>query len=96
MSEEIAEAAGLIEEIARLRADNAELRASAELIHRQWRSMVAERAGLRRQLALANAEIATLRDVHAAVLAWFEVRGPLLPSAWRDELKEALNVSPRP
>ena len=96
MSEEIAEAAGLIEEIARLRADNAELRASAELIHRQWRSMVAERAGLRQQLDLAEAEIATLRDVHAAVLAWLDVRGPSIAAAWRDELREALNVSPRP
>ena len=75
MSEEIAEAAGLIEEIARLRADNAELRASAELIHRQWRSMVAERAGLRTQLALANAENATLRDAHTAALAWLDVCG---------------------
>ena len=96
MSEEANAAAGLVAEIERLRTDNAELRASAELIHRQWRSMVAERAGLRQQLALANAENATLRDAHTAVLAWLDVRGPLLPAAWRDELKEALNVSPRP
>ena len=75
------------------RTDNAELRASAELIHRQWRSMVAERAGLRTQLALANAENATLRDAHTAALAWLEVRGPLLPAGWRDELREALHGS---
>ena len=96
MSEEVAAAAGLIEEIRRLRADNAELRASAELMQQQWRGMVAERAGLRQQLAFAEAEIATLRDVHTAVLAWLDVIAPLLPAAWRDELKEALNVSPRP
>ncbi len=91
MSEEVAEAAGLVEEIRRLRADNAELRASAELMQQQWRSMVAERAGLRQQLAFAEAEIATLRDAHTAVLAWLQARGPLLPTVLRDELREALN-----
>ena len=91
MSEEVAEAAGLVKEIRRLRTDNAELRASAELMQQQWRGMVAERAGLRQQLAFAEAEIATLRDVHAAVLAWLDVRGPLLPLAMRQELREALN-----
>ena len=75
------------------RTDNAELRASAELIHRQWRSMVAERAGLRTQIALANAENATLRDAHTAALAWLDVRGALLPAGWRDELREALHGS---
>lgn len=91
MSEEANGAVGLVAEIERLRTDNAELRASAELTYRQWRSMVAERAGLRAQLALANAENATLRDAHTAALAWLEARGPLLPAAWRDELKEALH-----
>lgn len=81
MSEEIAAAAGLVEEIRRLRA---------ELMQQQWRSMVAERAGLRQQLDLAEAEIATLRDAHTAVLAWLDVRGPLLPTVLRDELREAL------
>ena len=91
MSEEVAEAAGLVKEIRRLRTDNAELRASAELMQQQWRGMVAERAGLRQQLAFAEAEIATLRDVHAAVLAWLDVRGPSIAAAWREELQEALN-----
>lgn len=52
---------------------------------------LAEIARLRRQLALAEAEIATLRAAHAAVLAWLDVRGPLLPLAMRQELREALN-----
>ena len=50
-----------------------------------------ERAALQKQLALAEAEIATLRAAHAAVLAWLDVRGPLLPLAMRQELREALN-----
>jgi hypothetical protein len=44
-----------------------------------------------RQLDLAHDEIATLRDAHAAVLAWLERYGALLPQVIRDELKEALN-----
>ena len=52
---------------------------------------IAEIARLRKQLALAAAEIATLRDAHTAVLAWLQARGPLLPTAWREELQEALN-----
>lgn len=51
---------------------------------------LAEIARLRRQLALAEAEIATLRAAHAAVLAWLDVRGSLLPMAMRQELREAL------
>ena len=51
---------------------------------------LAEIARLRRQLALAEAEIATLRAAHAAVLAWLDVRGSLLPLAMRQELREAL------
>ena len=39
---------------------------------------------------------AHIGNLRTAVLAWLDVRGPLLPAAWRDELKEALNVSPRP
>lgn len=50
-----------------------------------------EIARLRRLLALADAENATLRDAHTAALAWLEVRGALLPAAWRDDLREALN-----
>ena len=51
---------------------------------------LSEIARLRRQLALAEAEIATLRAAHAAVLAWLDVRGSLLPLAMRQELREAL------
>lgn len=57
-------------------AENAELRASAELTHRHWRSMVAERAGLRAQLAAAE--------------AWLDRYGALLPQTIRDELRAAL------
>jgi hypothetical protein len=95
MSEEANGAAGLVAEIERLRTDNAELRASAELTHRQWRSMVAERAGLRAQLAAAECAYALAASRAAAALAWLEVRGPLLPAAWRDELKEALHARAR-
>lgn len=91
MSEEANGAAGLVAEIERLRNDNAELRASAELMQRHWRSMVAERAGLRCLLDLAHAENATLRDAHTAALAWLERYGALLPAAIKEELREALH-----
>lgn len=54
-----------------------------------------EIARLRRLLDLAHAENATLRDAHAAALAWLETRGADLPKAWRDELEEALHVPTR-
>jgi len=64
---------------------------ACKLLHtRYWKEAQPEIDRLRAQFALAQTEIATLRDAHTAVLAWLERYGALLPQVIRDELRAAL------